>query len=140
MPNRRLRRLPLTVISTDGRLLETRPIRGDNQRVQNPRCGGVLEVSDAGRVARLVRRRAGRPATGTDSPGARLLPRYMENLIAVAPRNGARLVVLDNVYMLGGHKGSSVRSLESEAGEMLGLCSANRWWLHDPAGVCAIRP
>jgi nucleoside-diphosphate-sugar epimerase len=32
---------------------------------------------------------------------AELVPRYMENLIAAAGRAGARLVVLDNVYMLG---------------------------------------
>ena len=32
---------------------------------------------------------------------ADLLPRYMDNLIAAAGRTGARLVVLDNVYMLG---------------------------------------
>lgn len=32
---------------------------------------------------------------------AALLPRYMENLIAAAGRAGARLVVLDNLYMLG---------------------------------------
>lgn len=32
---------------------------------------------------------------------AELLPRYMENLIAAARCNGGRLVVLDNVYMLG---------------------------------------
>ncbi len=32
---------------------------------------------------------------------ADLLPRYMDNLIATAARAGARLVVLDNVYMLG---------------------------------------
>jgi nucleoside-diphosphate-sugar epimerase len=30
-----------------------------------------------------------------------LLPRYMQNLIAASTRAGARLVVLDNVYMLG---------------------------------------
>jgi len=30
-----------------------------------------------------------------------LLPRYMDNLIAASARAGARLVVLDNVYMLG---------------------------------------
>jgi nucleoside-diphosphate-sugar epimerase len=36
---------------------------------------------------------------------AELLPRYMENLIAAAGRNGARLVVLDNVYMLGRPQG-----------------------------------
>jgi nucleoside-diphosphate-sugar epimerase len=32
---------------------------------------------------------------------AELLPRYMNNLIDAARRSGARLVVLDNVYMLG---------------------------------------
>jgi nucleoside-diphosphate-sugar epimerase len=32
---------------------------------------------------------------------AELLPRYMENLIAAAGKAGARLVVLDNLYMLG---------------------------------------
>jgi nucleoside-diphosphate-sugar epimerase len=32
---------------------------------------------------------------------ASLVPRYMDNLIAAAARAGARLVVLDNVYMLG---------------------------------------
>src|SRR4051795_12118922 len=32
---------------------------------------------------------------------AELLPRYMQNLIAAATRARARLVVLDNVYMLG---------------------------------------
>jgi nucleoside-diphosphate-sugar epimerase len=32
---------------------------------------------------------------------AQLLPRYMDNLIAAASAAGARLVVLDNVYMLG---------------------------------------
>ena len=32
---------------------------------------------------------------------AELLPRYMDNLIAAAAQGGARLVVLDNLYMLG---------------------------------------
>jgi hypothetical protein len=32
---------------------------------------------------------------------AQLVPRWMDNLIAAAGRTGARLVVLDNVYMLG---------------------------------------
>src|SRR5215469_10759296 len=36
---------------------------------------------------------------------AELLPGYMQNLITAAGRNGARLVVLDNVYMLGRPKG-----------------------------------
>jgi len=35
------------------------------------------------------------------STWAALLPRYMDNLIAAAGRAGARLVVLDNLYMLG---------------------------------------
>jgi len=36
---------------------------------------------------------------------AQTVPRYMENLIAAAGRSGARLVVLDNVYMLGRPRG-----------------------------------
>src|SRR5262245_6094940 len=32
---------------------------------------------------------------------AELVPRYLENLIAAASRTGARLVVLNNLYMLG---------------------------------------
>jgi len=36
---------------------------------------------------------------------AELLPRYMDNLIAAAGHSGARLVVLDNVYMLGKPQG-----------------------------------
>src|SRR5262245_52639757 len=32
---------------------------------------------------------------------AETVPRYMDNLIAAAARTGARLVVLDNLYMLG---------------------------------------
>lgn len=32
---------------------------------------------------------------------AAMVPRYMDNLIAAAARSGARLVVLDNLYMLG---------------------------------------
>jgi nucleoside-diphosphate-sugar epimerase len=42
---------------------------------------------------------------------ADLVPRYMDNLIAAAERTGARLVVLDNVYMLGRPGG---RSLDEE--------------------------
>ena len=37
---------------------------------------------------------------------AELVPRYMNNLIAAAARHGARLVVLDNLYMLGRPAGS----------------------------------
>jgi nucleoside-diphosphate-sugar epimerase len=39
---------------------------------------------------------------------ADLVPRYMDNLIAAAARAGARLVVLDNVYMLGRPAGRPV--------------------------------
>jgi nucleoside-diphosphate-sugar epimerase len=42
---------------------------------------------------------------------ADLVPRYMENLITAAARTGARLVVLDNVYMLGRPAG---RALDEE--------------------------
>ena len=43
---------------------------------------------------------------------AELLPRYMDNLIAASARAGARLVVLDNVYMLGRPNG---RPLDEES-------------------------
>jgi nucleoside-diphosphate-sugar epimerase len=36
---------------------------------------------------------------------AELVPRYMENLIAASAQTGARLVVLDNVYLLGAPRG-----------------------------------
>src|SRR5262249_46215752 len=36
---------------------------------------------------------------------AELVPRYMQNLIAAAGKAGARLVVLENVYMLGRPRG-----------------------------------
>jgi nucleoside-diphosphate-sugar epimerase len=39
---------------------------------------------------------------------AELLPRYMDNLIAAAAKAGARLVVLDNVYMLGRPRGRAL--------------------------------
>jgi nucleoside-diphosphate-sugar epimerase len=42
---------------------------------------------------------------------AELVPRYMDNLIAAAGRAGARLVVLDNLYMLGSPGG---RTLDEE--------------------------
>jgi nucleoside-diphosphate-sugar epimerase len=41
------------------------------------------------------------PAAYDRREWARLVPRFMENLIAAAGRAGARLVVLDNLYMLG---------------------------------------
>jgi nucleoside-diphosphate-sugar epimerase len=39
---------------------------------------------------------------------AELVPKWMDNLIAAAGRVGARLVVLDNVYMLGRPGGRSL--------------------------------
>jgi nucleoside-diphosphate-sugar epimerase len=38
---------------------------------------------------------------------AELVPRYMDNLIAAAAQTGARLVVLDNLYMLGAPRGGT---------------------------------
>jgi hypothetical protein len=39
---------------------------------------------------------------------AEVIPRYMDNLIAASARTGARLVVLDNVYMLGRPSGRAL--------------------------------
>ena len=39
---------------------------------------------------------------------ADLIPRYMNNLIAASARTGARLVVLDNLYMLGRPRGRAL--------------------------------
>jgi nucleoside-diphosphate-sugar epimerase len=39
---------------------------------------------------------------------ADLLPRYMDNLVAASARAGARLVVLDNLYMLGRPRGRTL--------------------------------
>jgi nucleoside-diphosphate-sugar epimerase len=63
---------------------------------------------------------------------AELLLRYMENLIAAAGRNGARLVVLDNVYMLGRPQGKSLDEDTpprpcSRKGEIR-ACVAERMW------------
>jgi nucleoside-diphosphate-sugar epimerase len=41
------------------------------------------------------------PAAYDRREWARLVPRFAENLVAAAGRSGARLVVLDNLYMLG---------------------------------------
>jgi len=51
---------------------------------------------------------------------AELLPRYMEHLIAAAGRAGARLVVLDNLYMLGKLSGKPLRE-----DSPMNPCSAN---------------
>ena len=39
---------------------------------------------------------------------AEMVPRYMDNLITASARAGARLVVLDNVYMLGASRGRAL--------------------------------
>jgi nucleoside-diphosphate-sugar epimerase len=66
---------------------------------------------------------------------AELLPRYMDNLIAAAGRSGARLVVLDNVYMLGRPRG---RPLDEDApprpcsrkGEVRARVAERMWEAH----------
>ena len=73
---------------------------------------------------------------------AELLPRYMENLIAAAGRNGARLVVLDNVYMLGRPQG---RPLDedtpprpcSRKGEIRARVAERMWEAHRRGDVRA---
>jgi len=66
---------------------------------------------------------------------AELLPRYLENLIASAARTGARLVVLDNVYMLGRPQGkaldedSLVRPC-SRKGEIRASAAERLWEAH----------
>jgi nucleoside-diphosphate-sugar epimerase len=66
---------------------------------------------------------------------AELLPRYMDNLIAAAGRNSARLVVLDNVYMLGRPQGkpldedTPLRAC-SRKGEVRARVSEQMWEAH----------
>jgi nucleoside-diphosphate-sugar epimerase len=66
---------------------------------------------------------------------AELLPTYMENLIAAAGRNGARLVVLDNVYMLGRPQGKPLDEDTplrpcSRKGEVRARVSEQMWEAH----------
>ena len=66
---------------------------------------------------------------------AELLPRYMENLIAAAGRNGARLVVLDNVYMLGRPQGKPLDEDTpprpcSQKGEIRARVAERMWEAH----------
>jgi nucleoside-diphosphate-sugar epimerase len=66
---------------------------------------------------------------------AELLPKYMENLIAAAGRNGARLVVLDNVYMLGRPEGKPLDEDTplrpcSRKGEVRARVSERMWEAH----------
>lgn len=66
---------------------------------------------------------------------AELLPAYMDNLIAAAGRNGARLVVLDNVYMLGRPQGKPLDEDTplrpcSRKGEVRARVSERMWEAH----------
>ena len=73
---------------------------------------------------------------------AELLPRYMENLIAAAGRNGARLVVLDNVYMLGRPQGKPLDEDTpprpcSRKGEVRARVAERMWEAHRRGDVRA---
>ena len=73
---------------------------------------------------------------------AELLPRYMENLIAAAGRSGARLVVLDNVYMLGRPQGKPLDEDTpprpcSRKGEVRGRVAERMWEAHRRGDVRA---
>ena len=73
---------------------------------------------------------------------AELLPRYMENLIAAAARNGARLVVLDNVYMLGRPQGKPLDEDTpprpcSRKGEVRARVAERMWEAHRRGDVRA---
>jgi nucleoside-diphosphate-sugar epimerase len=66
---------------------------------------------------------------------AELLSRYMENLIVAAGRNGARLVVLDNVYMLGRPQGKPLDEdtpprPSSREGEIRARVAERMWEAH----------
>jgi nucleoside-diphosphate-sugar epimerase len=73
---------------------------------------------------------------------AELLPRYMENLIEAAGRNGARLVVLDNVYMLGRPQGKPLDEDTpprpcSRKGEIRARVAERMWEAHRRGDVRA---
>jgi len=73
---------------------------------------------------------------------AELLPRYMENLIAAAGRNGARLVALDNVYMLGRPEGKPLDENTpprpcSRKGEIRARVAERMWEAHRRGDVRA---
>ena len=73
---------------------------------------------------------------------AELLPQYMENLIAAAGRNGARLVVLDNVYMLGRPQGKPLDEDTpprpcSRKGEIRARVAERMWEAHRRGDVRA---
>jgi len=73
---------------------------------------------------------------------AELLPRYMDNLIAAAGRSGARLVVLDNVYMLGRPQGKPLDEDTpprpcSRKGEIRARVAERMWEAHRRGDVRA---
>jgi nucleoside-diphosphate-sugar epimerase len=73
---------------------------------------------------------------------ALLLPAYMDNLIAAAGRNGARLVVLDNVYMLGRPQGKPLDEDTpprpcSRKGEVRARVAERMWAAHRRGDVRA---
>lgn len=73
---------------------------------------------------------------------AELVPRYMENLIAASARAGARLVVLDNVYMLGRPRGrafdeDSPADPGSRKGEIRARAAARLFAAHRQGDVVA---
>src|SRR6266536_3012464 len=73
---------------------------------------------------------------------AELLPRYMENLIVAAGRSGARLVVLDNVYMLGRPRGKPLDEDTpprpcSRKGEIRARVAERMWEAHRRGDVRA---
>jgi nucleoside-diphosphate-sugar epimerase len=73
---------------------------------------------------------------------AERLPRYTENLIAAAGRSGARLVVLDNVYMLGRPRGKPLDEDTlprpcSRKGEIRARVAERMWEAHRRGDVKA---
>ena len=73
---------------------------------------------------------------------AELLPRYMDNLIAAAGRSGARLVVLDDVYMLGRPQGKPLDEETpprpcSRKGEIRARVAERMWEAHRRSDVRA---
>jgi nucleoside-diphosphate-sugar epimerase len=74
---------------------------------------------------------------------AALLPRFMDNLIAAAARAGARLVVLDNLYMIGRPGGRPVTEDTpsrpvSQKGEIRARCADRLFEAHRRGAVRAV--
>jgi nucleoside-diphosphate-sugar epimerase len=73
---------------------------------------------------------------------ATLLPRFTENLIAAAARAGARLVVLDNLYMLGRPGGPMTEDTPSNPvsrkGEIRAKCAERLFEAHRRGDVRAV--